>query len=170
MSRHLLALGIVLMVFIGALPAFSAVRLGVKADIEKERIRSGSAESETQVYVLDVQLASTADTDESVDVEWYFITRPLNEKGKKTPPQIIFGDRKSISIAAGKRVKEQFKSRPLKHGWKKQKKKKVYSGALFETYLVVVKQGDQIVQQNTGYAKYLKPEWMGQLKRARGGR
>jgi hypothetical protein len=162
-----------------------SVRVNVKADLDKEKdsAKSSSGKSssrsktEMQTYTLDIQVSNTSKQEDTFDLEWYFIKRPLDNKGKKGDPVLCAKGKKSLTIAGQKRFSHQVVSEALinteskKSSSKKGRKgkggssstKKGFSGSIYAGYVVLVRQEGEILTKYTSDSKYTSKEWLAKL-------
>ncbi len=174
------------MICMAATPAFAAgVGLTVKGELEKERTSdktegertSSKTSTETAAYTLDIQVSNPAKQEVSFDVEWYFISQPLNEEGDEGDPILCEKGNTTLAIGPQKRAGHQAISKPLSKTETKTTREssgnnddsdrsdssKHVSGDVYAGYVVLVKYEGKVVAQKASETKFGTPEWLEKL-------
>ena len=178
--------GLVLAVAAAPMKRVSA-RISVKGDLEKKRDssknegtnKSTKTKSEIQHYELQVTVANTGKEEGTFDLEWYFVKRPLDAKGKKGDPEVCEKGTKTLTIGGMKRVVHPVKSAALTSSESKTNNNgnnnnnrnnnnssttKSITGAVYGGYVVLLRVDGKVIAKYSPDRKYLKDEWVRKLE------
>ncbi len=158
----------------------AAARLNVKADLDKDKEttknesekKSSRSTVETQTYTLNIQVSNTIKQEDSFDLEWYFLSRSIDSKGKKGDPILCAKDKTSLTIGGQKRVSHEVVSKTLKNSESKKSSgsskssgpAKSFSGSVYAGYVVLVRQDGKILAKYSNESKFTTEEWLEKLE------
>ncbi len=117
----------------------------------------------TQRYELNIRVTSFDSTDQEYTVTWYFIEQEYGSDGKNLPEVFKAGEKK-ISMHPKERIDFKVTSYPLNAAKSGEGGK---SGAVFEDYLVVVRQGADFLVVKSHNRKYQSDKWILSARQAR---
>ncbi len=158
----------------------AGVRLTVKGDLdrdsksEKKETKKSSRRSETEslTYELDIQVSNTTKQEAIFDLEWYFLRRPLDSKGKKGEPVLCEKDKIALTIGGQRRVSHKVTSETITNSESKTSKRssgngpgssKSFSGDVYAGYVVLVKKDGKILAKKSNETKFTSAQWLGTL-------
>lgn len=164
-----------------------AARISVKEKLEKDRDSSKDekensstrTKTETQKYDLSITVSYTVQEQTDLDLEWYFLCRPLSASGDKGKAAVCEKGKTTLSVKGMSRKMHPVTSKEL--SWKEVKTSKSskgnnsnssdtggksFSGSVFEGYVVLVRVNGEIIAKHSNEKKFLTDEWIENLHEA----